>query len=70
MTQTGPLMTYPDLAAYLQMTERSLRRLVARKAIPFKRMSGWWIRFDRSEIDAWLQKETRRPKSVRHLSEA
>jgi len=69
MAQIEGLMTYQELAAYVRFTERHLRRLVARDAIPFVRLRGWSIRFRRSEIDAWLQRESRRPRRVRRRKE-
>lgn len=50
------LMTYRELAAYLNMTERTLRRHVAAKKIPFAKI-GRSVRFDKSKIEAWLHKK-------------
>jgi excisionase family DNA binding protein len=69
MTHSEVLMTYQELAAYVRFTERHLRRLVARNGIPYVRLQGWSIRFKRSEIDAWLQRESRRPRRIRRRKE-
>jgi excisionase family DNA binding protein len=59
---TNALMTVPELAAYLQISEKHTYKLVAEKRIPFVRL-GSSLRFRRPEIDAWL--EARAVKAVR-----
>ena len=47
------LMTAQEVAAYLRCSVSTVRRLVARAAIPHYRL-GKMVRFRRREIDNWL----------------
>lgn len=47
------LMDIKELAAYLSITVRHVRRLVQDRRIPFLKVGGL-LRFRRSAIDAWL----------------
>ncbi len=54
------LLTIGELADYLGVTERHVRRLVAERRIPFVKW-GHLLRFDPHEIAAWLDR-ARRPE--------
>jgi excisionase family DNA binding protein len=47
------LVDIPGVAAYLDISPRFVRRLIAERRIPFVRV-GRWIRFDLDRIDEWL----------------
>ncbi|MEO7556366.1 MAG: helix-turn-helix domain-containing protein [Acidimicrobiales bacterium] len=53
------LLTIPQLAEYLGVNERHIRRLVQERRVPFIKW-GHLIRFEPKEIAAWL-KGCRRP---------
>jgi len=50
---TQTCLAIPELAAWLHITERHVRRLVAERRIPFHKIGGR-VRFVPSEITAWL----------------
>lgn len=50
----APLLTYEELAGWLNTSVRHLRRLVEEGRIPFHKV-GWFVRFDETEIVQWLQ---------------
>ena len=50
---TDNLMTYEDVAEYLQVTVRHVKGLRADERIPYIKI-GRQIRFRRAEIDAWI----------------
>jgi len=56
------LITIDQLADRLGVTERYVRRLVAEKRVPYRKL-GKLIRFAEHEIAEWLD-ETRRPEGV------
>ena len=51
--QLPKLIDIPTLADHLGTTVRHVRRLVAERRIPFHKV-GRLVRFDPSEISAWL----------------
>jgi excisionase family DNA binding protein len=53
------LLTIGEVAEYLGVTERHVRRLVAERRIPFVKW-GHLLRFDQEEIAAWID-AARRP---------
>ena len=57
-----PLMDINALAAYLGVSVRHIRRLVAERRIPYVKWGthGSKLRFDADEIDAWVD-SWRRP---------
>jgi excisionase family DNA binding protein len=57
------LVDLPAVAVRLGVNERHIRRLVAERRIPFVKW-GHLLRFDPSEIDAWLD-QSRIPVSRR-----
>ncbi len=55
-----PLVDINDLAAYLGVSQRHIRRLVAEQRIPYVKW-GSLLHFDLDVIDAWIDKH-RRPE--------
>jgi excisionase family DNA binding protein len=50
---SAPLLTYQELAGWLNDSVRHLRRLVCEQRIPYHKV-GHFIRFDEAEIADWL----------------
>jgi len=50
---TRRLLTVPEAAEYLSVTERFIRRLVAERRIP-RQYVGRHLRFRIEDLDAWL----------------
>ncbi len=48
------LLTYGEAARLLRIAEVTLRRWVSLRKIPFIKLGGA-VRFDRDDIDRWLQ---------------
>jgi excisionase family DNA binding protein len=51
--QLGRLLSIPDLAECLAISERHVRRLVSERRIPYLKI-GHLVRFDRAVVDQWL----------------
>lgn len=51
-----PLMTAAELAAYLNIAEKTIRNRVSRSEIPYVKV-GSALRFRRADIDAWISGE-------------
>lgn len=75
-TPTGnfpPIMTVEQVAAYLQVSKRSVYNLAAAGEIPAAKVGEQW-RFYRPEIDRWLIRLSRKnvgdPTPVEPLPEA
>lgn len=47
------ILTVKDVARILKVSDRTLRRILAKGGIPAKKVGGQW-RFIREEIEAWL----------------
>ena len=56
-----PYLTVAELAAWLSLTEKAVRGLVQRDAIPHRKV-GKGLRFDRTEVEAWSQPPGVAPK--------
>ena len=48
------VLTLPEVAVYLKVTERTIYRLAGSKKIPAFKVGGVW-RFSRMEIDNWIK---------------
>jgi len=48
-----PLLTVRETAAYLRVSEKSIRRLIARRRLPCVRL-GRRVLFDRSDLLRWV----------------
>lgn len=53
------VMTVPEMAEYLSVSEAHTYRLVREHRVPFVRI-GRSVRFKRSEVDQWLADKTLR----------
>lgn len=54
--QTADLMTLPEAAAYLNMTEKALRWQRYTEQGPRAAKIGGRVVFRRSDVDAWIEK--------------
>ena len=54
------MLTIHEVAAWLRVSERTVARLAAAKAIPHVRV-GRSLRFGRAELEAWFAGRTARP---------
>jgi excisionase family DNA binding protein len=52
------IITIQEVAAYLKIKEKTAYRLVAEGKIPGFKVGGAW-RFRRSEIEAWIDKQSK-----------
>jgi len=52
------IMTIREVADYLKLTEKTAYRLVAEGKIPGFKVGGSW-RFRRSEIEAWIDVQSK-----------
>lgn len=50
------ILTIKEVAAYLKLTEKTAYRLAAEKVIPGFKVGGSW-RFDRKDIEKWIEKQ-------------
>ena len=57
-TDRRPLIDLPAVAELLGVNERHVRRLVAERRIPHLKW-GRLLRFDREELDTWLDQARR-----------
>jgi excisionase family DNA binding protein len=48
-----PLLTLPEVARLLRLSEKSIRRMVARRRLPCVRL-GRSVRFDAGDVLRWL----------------
>lgn len=53
----SPLLTLAETAAYLNTTERHIRRLRAESRIPFTKIGGK-LRFKRRDLNAYIETQT------------
>jgi len=56
-TQRG-ILTIPEVASYLSISERTVYRLVGDGKIPAFKVGGAW-RFSKSNINTWIKKQTK-----------
>jgi excisionase family DNA binding protein len=49
-----PLLTVEELAELLSTSAQSIRHMVHRRQIPFIRLGARRVRFDQTEIRAWV----------------
>lgn len=60
-----PVLTLPEVAALLRVTERTIYALLARRELPAFKVGGQW-RFQRRDLDAWVRRNTvKKPKGKR-----
>lgn len=53
---TDEILTLKEVAAYLQLTEKTAYRLAADKKLPGFKVGGSW-RFKRVDLEAWIEKQ-------------
>jgi excisionase family DNA binding protein len=56
------LMTYQELGDHLGIKVSTLYAWVHQKRIPHVRFSGRMVRFDRAEIETWLEEKKKEVK--------
>jgi len=52
------LLDYESAAVYLRLKKSTLYAKVSRHEVPFIRLSGRLVRFDRAQLDAWLDQRS------------
>jgi excisionase family DNA binding protein len=57
---TEPALTVRQVAAYLNVAPKLVYRLAQARDLPGFKVAGTW-RFKRSDIDAWIEEQKRRP---------
>jgi excisionase family DNA binding protein len=58
---SGRLLYLKELCEWLGLTQRQVRNLIEKNAIPVTRIDGR-VRFDRIEIEKWLARSTTKPR--------
>jgi excisionase family DNA binding protein len=53
-TSVDQLMTVPQLAEMLAVSEKTVRKWVFRREIPFVKLNGKSVRFSRLAIQKWM----------------
>jgi excisionase family DNA binding protein len=56
------MLALPELCEWLNITEQHARKLVARDAIPYRKV-GHLLRFPEAEVDQWSRP---RPRRIKH----
>ncbi|HHT9126882.1 MAG TPA: helix-turn-helix domain-containing protein [Candidatus Brocadiia bacterium] len=51
------IMTIKQLAEYLQISQRSIHRMIKRGGVPAVKVTNRW-RFERSKINEWLTRNS------------
>jgi excisionase family DNA binding protein len=62
-TEVEPAMTVRDVAAFLNVDEKTIYRLVTKGELPGFKVLGSW-RFQRSDLEAWIESRKQKPKSL------
>ena len=52
----NPAMTVRQVAAYLNVNEKTVYRLAQRRELPAFKVAGAW-RFKREDIDLWIERQ-------------
>ncbi|WP_342932317.1 helix-turn-helix domain-containing protein [Paraburkholderia diazotrophica] len=55
--ELSEIMTLPQVALFLKVTERTIYRLAAAKEIPAFKVGGSW-RFSLSDIEVWIKEQS------------
>ena len=61
MDEKDKLLTVKNLADYLQVSERTVYRLLKHQKVPYLKVGGQW-RFKKEMIEDWLTKEQHVPE--------
>ena len=59
MTDSPPAMTVRQVAAYLNVNEKTVYRLAQRGTLPAFKVAGAW-RFKRDDIERWIDEQKNR----------
>ena len=59
MTDSPPAMTVRQVAAYLNVNEKTVSRLAQRGTLPAFKVAGAW-RFKRDDIERWIDEQKNR----------
>ena len=51
------ILTIPEIANYLKVTEKTIYRLAGAKKIPAFKVGGSW-RFSKADIDGWIKRQS------------
>lgn len=54
-------LTVQELEGYTGIKQQHIYRLVERHGIPYVRIGTKMVRFDRTKIDAWMEKQQVKP---------
>lgn len=57
------LLTYQEASHVLSIKVNTLYALVSRRELPFIRLSGRMVRFDRDELERWIEERKVEPAS-------
>lgn len=63
MSQAEPLLNIHQVADYLQLNLSTVYQWAQQGRLPAIKLGGRW-RFRRSDLDRWLDAQTRRPEEV------
>ena len=51
------ILTIPEIAKYLKVTEKTIYKLAGAKKIPAFKVGGSW-RFSKADIDSWIKQQS------------
>ncbi|MDD3030563.1 MAG: helix-turn-helix domain-containing protein [Alphaproteobacteria bacterium] len=58
------IMTIKEVSEYLKLAEKTAYRLAAEGSLPGFKIGGSW-RFQKAEIDAWINQQKKRQRNVK-----
>jgi excisionase family DNA binding protein len=61
MTPTPERMNASQAAEFIGIEEKTVRKYTSERRIPFIRISGRCVRYDRNALSEWLQSRTVKP---------
>ena len=61
-TNVESAMTVRDVAAFLNVDEKTIYRLITKGELPGFKVLGSW-RFQRRDLEAWIESKKQKPKS-------
>ena len=64
LTNIEPAMTVRDVAAFLNVDEKTIYRLVTKGELPGFKVLGSW-RFQRHDLDEWIESRKQKPTSLK-----
>ena len=64
MADSSPAMTVREVAAFLNVHEKTVYRLVQRGELPGFKVAGAW-RFQRNDLDGWIAAQKRELREAR-----